>query len=169
MGAYQFEASADDLRMAERLVPDERQLWEELMGEVSRFGRAVPVQGGLRFIARGESTGRTFVISPSSLRQTLVRELARAIHQTGTQSASGRLPQWLLDDLWEIIGSGEEPYAEPYILLAENGKLVGSTTDRLPPQPPRSVRERRQQVRGRWRASRSSRSTGGSSDPSGDV
>lgn len=91
-------------------VADAATLWRQLVGEISRLGEVRLVDGGIEFRARYEQAVRLFRVDPDGLRDELVRDLARGRISERRYPDHWSLPSWLLDDLFEFIGSIEEPY-----------------------------------------------------------
>jgi hypothetical protein len=103
-------------------------LWQQFVGEMSRFGQVTAREDGyIHFVAHYESEPRTFAIRSEQLHTTLT---ARYRNRVGGSQDVTELPQWLIDDLWETIGSREEPFECPYVGLDNRGNLVeGRTLD----------------------------------------
>lgn len=95
---------------AERGVADAATLWGQFVRAVATHGEIGLVDGGIEFRARHEQAVRTFRVDPDGLRDQLVRDLARGRLSDDRYPDHWRLPSWLLDDLFEFIGSIEEPY-----------------------------------------------------------
>jgi hypothetical protein len=110
------QPSPAEIERADRLVAVEASLWTELEEEMSRFGHVELVPDGLEFVAEGESSGRVFAISPAHLRECLVFAKAQMLANGYPPSALRHLPQWFIDELWEILAL-EEPFDEPYVVL----------------------------------------------------
>lgn len=126
MSAYGASISPQDIEEAEALVADQDMLWSQFLQEMSRFGIVEEIEtGGVAFVAAEESTARTFLITPVQLREALVIHQAHEVHSDHHPMFMNHLPQWFVDDLWETIGSREEPYDEPYMML-DDGKPTPS-------------------------------------------
>jgi hypothetical protein len=129
MSAYGSALSPEDSARGDALVADEVSLWSQFIHEMSRFGVVADGEsGGLVFVAAGESAARMFLITPAQLRGVLVAAQANELRRDHYATFMDHLPQWLIDDLWETIGSDEEPYDEPYVILADDGRLMRSAS-----------------------------------------
>jgi hypothetical protein len=106
----------------------EQMLWRQFLDELSRFGQVSARDDGyILFVAHEESEPRTFAIGPTQLHDTVTAEIRS--YARGSEEVA-ELPQWLIDDLWEMIGSREEPFECPYVGLDNRGNLVeGRTLD----------------------------------------
>lgn len=119
--------SSDHIGAADSSVAAEGTLWAEFLDLLQRYGTVERhTQRGLVFRSSGEESTRELVITSSDLRSVFVSDLARSAARGESIRKVDRLPDWFTDQITEFIGSVEEPYEDPYVVLTSNGKPAPS-------------------------------------------
>lgn len=119
-------------RRAEEVITSEQALFDAFLGKLERFGTfSFDEHGFVAFSQHGEESWRTFAITPWRLRMAFVEDVAYRLGRGENVAAVDSLPQWFIDHLWETVGSDEEPYADPYVILV-GSELYPSSNGRHP-------------------------------------
>ncbi len=104
--------------LAQSVVLSEDLLWRKFLEELSSLGSIEITDGEhVLFRERHETASRVFVITPRHLHDWFVRDRARVISKGETLFRMTELPSWFTDQLFEFVGSQEEPYDFPYVVL----------------------------------------------------
>lgn len=93
-------------------------LWEEFFDLLSRYGSVdVECTASIRFRQSNETQSRVLNVSPHALREAFVNDAAYRRLRGERVSPILRLPVWFVDEVVEFIGSVEEPYEHPFVVL----------------------------------------------------